>query len=252
MALIKGANSDRLLRDAIVLDMGDLDRQAQRILAEARAEAARIIEQGKAEAQRLIDGADERGYAQGFERGQTEGRQRGEQEGKAEALSQHAAHLQALTTAWTESLAKWEADRQAMLHDAGEDVIRFAFELAKKITHRVVQHDPTIVRDQLAEALRLLGRPTSVEVLVHPDDLALAEQALPELLAEIGRCQHAAVREDASIARGGCVVATIGGRIDATIDTQLERIAEALVPNAAEHSASPGVDPPASGPEAQP
>lgn len=230
MALIKHAKSDRLLKDAIVLDMSDLAQQARRMLDNARAEAQRIVEQGKAEAQQLIDSADEGGYAQGFERGMAEGREAGEREGREQALQQHAQQLATLTQQWTASLEQWESQREAMFHDAAEDVIRFAFLLARKVTHRVIESDPTVVRDQLAEALKLLSRPSAVEVVVNPEDRAMAEHVLPELASTIARCEHVALREDASIARGGCVIATAGGRIDATIETQLDRIAEALVP----------------------
>src|SRR5436853_7410348 len=73
-ALIKNIQSDRLLKEAIVLDMGDLGRQADRLLSGARAEAQRLVDEARSEADRVIDGADQRGYSEGLERGLTEGR----------------------------------------------------------------------------------------------------------------------------------------------------------------------------------
>ena len=39
MSLIQNIQADRLAKDAIVLDLGDLGRQAERILGDAREEA---------------------------------------------------------------------------------------------------------------------------------------------------------------------------------------------------------------------
>lgn len=230
MSLIKSAKSDRILRDAIVLDMGDLARQAERILQTARTDAAQLIEDARAEAQRLIEGADARGYAEGLERGHADGYESGSQEGRQLALSQATEQIKNLEASWRAALEIWESQRRAWLHEAREDSIRFAFAVAERIVHRLVKADPTIIADQVAAALALLSRPTSVEITIHPDDRPLVEQTLPVLLSEIASCEHSVIRPDAAIERGGCIVATRGGRIDATIQTQLDRIAEALVP----------------------
>ena len=219
MALIKNIQSDRLLKEAIVLDMGDLGRQADRLLSSARAEAQRITEHARSEADRLIQSADKRGYAEGLERGLAAARETGEREGRVLAVERVAKELE-----------QWQVDRSAMLADAREDVIRFAFALAQKVVHRLVQTDSTIVRDQLAATLALLSKPTAIEISVNPADRQFAQEVLPGLLASIARCEHASIHDDPTMTRGGCVIATAGGRIDATIQTQLERIAEALVP----------------------
>ena len=61
---------------------------------------------------------------------------------------------------------------------------------------------------------------------------------LTDLVERIGQCTHAELRDDPSIGRGGCVISTGRGRIDATIDRQLERISQALLGRS-----KPAVDP---------
>jgi flagellar biosynthesis/type III secretory pathway protein FliH len=242
MALIKNAKSDRLVRDAIVLDMGDLARQAERMLSAARRESDEISASARVEAQRLIDSADARGHVQGLERGLLEGRQAGEAAGRAEALRQWLDRIAQLTQAWSEALAGWESNRATMHQQACEDVIAFALALARKVVMRMPQSDPTIVRDQLAAALAMVSRPTAIEIRVHPADRALAEQVLPDLMESLKECAHASVAPDASMTPGGCIVMTAGGRVDASIETQLERIAEALVPGPPVRAAGDRID----------
>jgi len=232
MALIKHAKSDRIAKEAIVLDMGDLGRQAERLLSSARAEAARLLQDARAESQRLIDSADQRGYAEGLERGTSEGRDIGQREGREAAQVELGQQLGELTRQWTTALRTWETDRREMFQGAREDVIRFAFAIAKKVVQRVVATDPAAVLDQVAAALAMVSHATSVEIAINPEDHPLVEGVLPELAAAVSGCEHASLRDDSSVSRCGCIVRTGNGRIDASIETQLDRIAEALVPDA--------------------
>lgn len=232
MALIKPVNLSRQAKRAMVLDMGDLGRQAERMVETARVEAERIVSEARVQAQQLIDQADGRGFQQGLERGLSEGRAQGRQEGHDEALRQHAQEIQLLTESWNAALQSWHAQREQMLQEAREDLLQFAILAAQKIVNRAIRADPAIVQSQMAAALALLSRPTAVEISINPEDRALAGQVLESLLANLATCQHATLHDDATISRGGCVVCTAGGRVDATIETQLDRIIEALLPDA--------------------
>ncbi|MCZ6543679.1 MAG: hypothetical protein O6768_08445, partial [Planctomycetota bacterium] len=77
MALIKNTEAAGFVRQGVVLDLGDLNRQAERVLEQARAEAQRIVEHSQAEAQELVAQAAQRGHAEGKEQGLTEGREQG-------------------------------------------------------------------------------------------------------------------------------------------------------------------------------
>jgi flagellar assembly protein FliH len=231
--LIKSAKSDRLMKEAIVLDMGDLARQADRILSNAQQEAGQVLQIAREESERLVASADDRGYSQGFERGLGEGRETGEAEGRKAAFEQASESLSQLARNWTAALDHWERQRREMLQDANEDIVRFAFALAQRVVLRMPQVDPAIVRDQVAAALETAARATTIEIVINPNERTLIEQSLPELLAAAGRFQHAVIREDAKMSVGGCIIRTAAGTVDATMETQLDRIAEALVPMAA-------------------
>jgi flagellar assembly protein FliH len=67
-------------------------------------------------------------------------------------------------------------------------------------------------------------------VSVNPKDRKLVEKVLGEIVEKIGICTHVELREDDEVSPGGCVLATGKGRIDATVDRQIERIVETLLP----------------------
>jgi flagellar assembly protein FliH len=82
----------------------------------------------------------------------------------------------------------------------------------------------------------LLSEPTNVKIALHPEDRALIEDMLPRLHQSLQDGVHIGLVDDPALARGGCVLSTKGGDIDASIDTQVRRLAEALLPERAARS----------------
>ncbi len=230
MPLIKRDKSSQLVKSAIVLDLGDLQREADRIIEQARLEAERIIADAKQAAAETNASAGEEGYEVGRTKGLEEGRTEGLKGGRDEAKNEAEHRLQSITESWDDALQRWEDERSAMLLAAREDVLTFAFSLARKVVGRLLETNPEVVRDQLSETLSKLSRPTSVSVVINPEDRPLIEEILPELSERIARCEHAEIQGDDTIGRGGCVVRTASGYIDATIEKQLDRLASALLP----------------------
>jgi len=263
VAVLKLSNSADMLKDAVVLDLGDLRRQGEAIMAQARERAAAAVKAGEAERARLIADAAAVGHAQGLEQGKTEGFARGLEEGRAAGLAERREALERLDRAWTESLGAFTAARERLLDEAGRDVVLLAARLAERVVKRAVALDPSIVQDQLRAVLGLVMRPSRVSIRIHPDDRALAADALPGIVAAMGTVAHAEVLDDSSLARGSCVArlrgagtgdGLPGGEIDASIDTQLERLAAALLPAITEcgRADESGIDAAASGAAKEP
>jgi len=228
MALIKNKDAAALALRGFE-DLGDLRRQAETLLAQARAEAQRILDEASAEAQRLIDDAAPRGEAEGRRRGEAEGREAGSRAGREAALTEQRQRLDELAAAWTAALDTVESGRNDLLLAAREDVVELALALGRRITHRVIEADPSVVRDQVAAVLELIAAPTRLTLTVHPDDRALVAQVMPDLHQRLAAASHVEIRTDEGVTRGGCIVTTGVGKIDATIERQVARIAEGLL-----------------------
>jgi flagellar biosynthesis/type III secretory pathway protein FliH len=230
MALIKSHNAATMLQDAIVLDLGDLRKQAEALKQRAIAEADRILAEARAEARRLTDAAEAKGFEAGFANGKAAGLKTGEKLGHDQALKSTSEEIHKLQEAWINAARQWDADRRNMLLDARQSLLALAVAMAEKIVRRVPEMDPSIVIDQVAAALEYVARPCDVTIRVSPADRPLLEQAMPQMLAEFSRVAHAAIVDDDAIAPGGCIVTAGQGRIDATLDTQLTRLIDALLP----------------------
>lgn len=239
MALIKSHSAAEVVNGAVVLDLGDLRRQGEMLQQRARAEADRILAEARAQAQRLIDVAHGEGFDAGFKKGHAAGLEAGRKQGHDSALKDSAARLQRLEEAWINAAQQWDAQRRAMLLEARQSLLTLAVAMAEKIVRRVPHIDPTVVADQVAEAIDHVARPCDVAIRIHPTDVPLVEQAMPKLLQHVHQVQHVTLIDDETVSPGGCVVTYGAGRIDATLDTQLIRLIDTLLPQIGSQSTEP-------------
>ena len=241
MALIRNADVGQGLSDAIVLDLGDLERRGEHMRAVAKAEIKKMLAEGRAERERIVAGAHEAGHEAGYAEGKREGLEAGREAGTEQAHAEHERVLTSLEAAWRATLDGFERARADLLLEARQDVLRLALALAEKVVKRTVEVDEGVAAEQLAAILALVTAPTRLHVRIHPDDRAAVERALPRLTARLGGLEHIDLVEDASLSRGSCVAESAGGAaIDATIDGQLDRMVRALLPDgpAAERDAA--------------
>jgi type III secretion protein L len=202
----------------IPAEVHDAHREAERLKAEARAEAARIVA----------------GAAAAREAARREGQAAGREEGLAEV---------------TGLLVRARATAAAARAEAAADLRTLAVRIAEKVVGRALAAGPELAADYCAAALAAARHQREITLRVHPDDLAAVEAARPQLRALLARAPDLAVRADASVARGGCLVETEAGVIDARLETQLDAIERALAAAPAGALAAAPGGAPAGGPE---
>lgn len=234
MALIRQAQAQRVVDSAVVLDLGDLARQGERLVADAKKRAEAEVVRAQTERDRLLASAQEDGYRAGFAEGQLAGREAGLAEGRRAALEEHGQALSRVEHAWSEALGSFLDVRGHMLISARRDVLRLAMRVAELVTRRCVDLDERAVVGSLEAVLSSVLRPTRLIVRVHPADRAVAKESLPKLLESLSSGSDAELVDDDSLSRGSCIATfdeAMSGRIDASIETQLERITRALLPD---------------------
>lgn len=230
MPMIRRADAATLARDAVVLDLGDLARQGRSIVERAETEAERIVNEAKAERERLIAGADEKGHAEGLARGHAEGHAKGFEAGKAEAIEAQKAELVRLQAAWHEAMSGFESLRSELQLEAERGVLALAVRLGERVAKRAIEGDVEAAARQLVEAIELTMTPSRVRVRVAAEGAEAVRAALPALSDRLHESASVVVIEDASLSHGSVIVEADETRIDATIETQLERIVESLLP----------------------
>jgi flagellar assembly protein FliH len=152
------------------------------------------------------------------------GHDAGFQAGLAEAQQQMATGIAALQAA-VEGLA---VERERVSSAVELAAVELGLQIAEHAVGAAVTVQPERVVDAVRGALRRLVERDRVTILVHPDDLDLVRSASPGLVAELGGVEHCDVQAERRVARGGAIVRTQEGEVDATVGAKLARAREVL------------------------
>ena len=146
-------------------------------------------------------------------------------EGYQNGLEQAKSDIQDVKNAITSFLGA----KQAVFDYIAPDILELSVDIAQKIIKKELQQDPNIILDNILALLKGLSKEeTKITLRVNPTQVSLLKSEVPNLLNEAGLDAKVLVVPDETIMEGGCVVTTNNGVIDATIETQLAVISEAL------------------------
>lgn len=149
-------------------------------------------------------------------------------EGYEAGLAEGRAQLAAATEALTAAAAELTAHRATVASACEDGMVELALRIAEQALGAALEVSPERVVDVVRGALRRLTERERVTVLVHPDDMELIRTAAPALVTELGGIEHLEVQAERRVARGGAVVSTGEGEVDATLATKLARAREVL------------------------
>ena len=237
MAVLKQSSSRAGVATGGVFSLGDLRVGAERALSDAQSEAARIVEAARREGERIRAAAERdgfaKGHAEGFAKGEAEGRAKGEAEGHTASKAAHDAALQAIEEGFATELGRWMAVRDDAMRFAERELAAIAISMAEGIVREHVNSDPGVVAREAEAAIGLFARATRVTVEVAPEDAPILAESMPRLVAALPEGAAVSIVSREGIARGGCVIRSSEGSVDARLETQFRRMREGLVGGAA-------------------
>jgi len=137
-------------------------------------------------------------------------------------------HLAPAVAALQEAAARLDDEREQVAAAVEAEAVSLALKIAEQALGAAVAVEPERVVDAVRGALRRLVDRERVTVLVNPDDLELVRDASATLAAELGGIVHCDVQAERRVGRGGAIVRTVEGQVDATLATKLSRAREVL------------------------
>jgi flagellar assembly protein FliH len=170
-------------------------------------QAVDVLESARAEADAIREAARQEGFDAGYAAGL----------GAAEQF--FAPSVQALATAH----AALGDERTRVADDVERHAIDLAVRIAEKALSASLEVRPEHVVDVVRGSLRRLLERDRVLVMVHPEDLDVLREATAELKASLGGIGELDVQAERRVGRGGAIVRTATGEVDARLETQLER-----------------------------
>jgi len=181
----------------------DAKGRAQKVIDEAGGEAEKIRQEAKdlfSQVEGELKKSKENGYTEGHEEG---------------------------LASVTDKVVAFEKMKEEFYKNAEENIIRLVMMVSEKVIGKMIQEHSEAIKSIVKQALEsALGE--RILVRLNPEDYNHIKESESEFRDMLDRTRRITFKEDDSISRGGCVVETEVGTIDARLETQLKAIRKAL------------------------
>lgn len=164
----------------------------------------------------LVEQAHADGYAEGYAAG------------RADAEAELRVRIERAAAALAAATAELARARDRAAQALEPRAVELALRIAEKVVAGTVTAEPRRILDVVAGALQRLAERSRVTVVINPDDLATVRAQADAIGARIGGIEQLEVQADSGVGRGGAIVRTSDGEIDATVESKLERVRELL------------------------
>jgi type III secretion protein L len=148
-------------------------------------------------------------------------KERASQEGFAEGFQK-----------WAEHIAKIEEEILQVRQDLQKMLIPVALKAAKKIVGREIELSEDTIVDIVSNSLKSVSQHKKITIYVNKKDLEHLENNRSRLKEIFESLEALSIRERNDVARGGCIIETEGGIINAQLENQwiaLERAFTSLM-----------------------
>ena len=165
----------------------------------------------------------ENAYNEGHKTGLEEGFQTAYQKGENSAKEEFVPLLQTIN-----SMIRELSEYRTMMYPKVEkEMIEMITGLTKKILQHEINTNEDSVKQMILLAINSVIDKENMTIRIHPSDKAHAEAFSPELKNLFSEIKNITFEEHSGIEKGGCVIETNFGTIDARVDqleNQIEKI----------------------------
>jgi flagellar assembly protein FliH len=219
--------AERIVKDAEQVAFEEVKKktnQAQKIKQEAESETKKLIEEAEkkaAEIESSINQKMEQIENEAFDKGYREGHDQGYKGGKEEV----ERLVERLHVVLTKAIDK----RNEIIDESETQLINLVLLISKKVIKVISENQKNVVINNVIQALRKLKSRGDVVIRVNLSDLELATEHTKDFLKMVENVKSVTILEDSSVDKGGCIIETDFGQIDARISSQLHEIEEKII-----------------------
>ena len=194
--------------DQAVVIKADAENEAAQIVEKAKAEAAQIVAEAQAQHDKIV--ADAR--QEGFDQGSSEGYDKGK------------AEVERLIERMHKVLEAVMQRREEILQDTETQIVELVILMARKVIKILSENQKIVIMANTVAALRKVKTRGNVTLRVNIEDVKLTTAHADEFIQHVENVQGITVQEDSAVEKGGCIVETDFGAIDARISSQLTEL----------------------------
>lgn len=184
------------------------ENEAQKIIADAREQASQI--QAKSEIEK--DEIKRNSYEEGLKEGKKDGYDSGKEEVNRLIGRSHKI-LEAVLNR-----------REQILNETEEQIIQLVLLMTRKVVKVMSENQKSVVMANVLSALKKVKARGDVTIRVNLEDVKLTTEHIKDFTEQVESVSGITVVEDSSVEKGGCIVETDFGAIDARISSQLSEL----------------------------
>jgi len=227
--MLKAAESrvEQILRDADQRAFEEVKQKTDEIQVlkkNAEDEAADLIKNAKHESEEMtaklkaeLSDIREKAENEGYEKG----REAGYAEGQAE-VERLIAQLHSI-------IDKTIEKRNDIIDESETQVVNLVIMIAKKVVKVISENQKNVVVNNVIQALRKLKSRGEVLIKVNLADVELTSEHVKDFMRMVENIRSVTVVEDSTVDKGGCIIETDFGEIDARISSQLHEIEDKIL-----------------------
>jgi len=234
------AQADRIIQDAQDTAQNEIQSkmdEAQQLKQQAENEAQSIVEDAKkkaadmeSEVRKTLDG--EIKTAQ--DKGKEEGKEAGYAEGKAE--------VERLISRTQVMLERAQNKRGEILAETEKEIIDLVLLISRKVIKVISENQEGVIISNIIQALRKVKSKGTCLIRVNMEDLQLATEHKEEFIKLVEGVKDIQILEDTTVDKGGCIIQTEFGEIDARISSQLTELENKILELSPIKSSKPPVN----------
>lgn len=184
------------------------ENEAQKIIADAREQVSQI--QAKSEIEK--DEIKRNSYEEGLKEGKKDGYDSGKEEVNRLIDRSHKI-LEAVLNR-----------REQILNETEEQIIQLVLLMTRKVVKVMSENQKSVVMANVLSALKKVKARGDVTIRVNLEDVKLTTEHIKDFTEQVESVSGITVVEDSSVEKGGCIVETDFGAIDARISSQLSEL----------------------------
>lgn len=189
------------------------DEESKVILDNAKLEAKKIEDEIKDKETEILNEARKRGYKDGWEEGINKGN---------EEVKRLIERVQVILNSAIQK-------RNEIFIETEQQIIGLVLLIAKKVIKVISENQKNVVINNVIQALRKLKSRGEVAIRVNLADLELTTQHKKDFVEMVEGVKSIKILEDSTVDRGGCIIDTDFGSIDARISSQLNEIEDKIL-----------------------
>ena len=114
--------------------------------------------------------------------------------------------------------------REQILNETEEQIIQLVLLMTRKVVKVMSENQKSVVMANVLSALKKVKARGDVTIRVNLEDVKLTTEHIKDFIEQVESVSGITVVEDSSVEKGGCIVETDFGAIDARISSQLSEL----------------------------